>query len=74
MTPDDVFRLAGPRSASHLTAMLKPLARPAMCTPLRDDADAPGNTGALETVGKGMNVSELQWDEIDRRAVDTALT
>src|SRR6218665_509064 len=30
------------------------------------------NPGALELLEKGFTVSELQWDEIDRRAVDTA--
>jgi len=34
--------------------------------------NALGNTGALQRVRKGMPVSELQWDEIDERAVDTA--
>ena len=29
-------------------------------------------SGALEQLQKGFTVSELQWDEIDRRAVDTA--
>ena len=28
--------------------------------------------GALEQFEKGFTVSELQWEEIDRRAVDTA--
>ena len=52
--------------------MLKTTRAPGAVHPSASSRMRQGNTGALVSVGKGMTVSELQWDEIDRRAVDTA--
>lgn len=59
--------------------MLREFTRPSMHTPFPQLGIrcvclrlSPGSAGAPESVRKGQTVSELQWDEIDRRAVDTA--
>src|SRR5690606_17263651 len=62
----------------HIVSCLPPQryaethSRARRCAPVRDDAEAPENRAPSYVVGKGMTVTELQWAEIDRRAVDTA--